>query len=108
MYVCSTGQSSSSFLQNVHFSIRMAQRLMSLMKSCFGLENRLQTSLERLPEEIILKILSYLKIQELLRVSHFSKNIRRICHDKSLWKIVDLSEQKVKAKVIKAVLQNDC
>ena len=81
---------------------------MSLMKSFFGLENQLQTSLEWLPEEIILKILSYLKIQELLRFSHFSKNIIRICHDKSLWKIVDLSEQKVKAKVIKAVLQNDC
>ena len=91
----------------------MAQRLVTLMKSFFQLENRscfrLQTSmLDRLPDEILLKIFNYLDIQELLRYSHVSKNIRRICNDKSLWKIVDLSGRKVRAEFIKIVLENDC
>ena len=96
----------------------MAQRLLSLMRSFFQLENRscfrLQTSmlgfpmLECLPDETLLIIFNYLNIQELLMASHVSKNIRRICYDKSLWKIVDLSGRKVKAEFIKAILENDC
>jgi len=100
----------------------MAQRLMSLMRSffrlenrsCFRLENCLQTSiLECLPNEILLRIVRYLTIEELLRFSHVSERIGgsrigRICNDKTLWKIVDLSNTKVKAESIKAVLENDC
>jgi len=100
----------------------MAQRLMSLMRSffrlenrsCFRLENCLQTSiLECLPDEILLRIVRYLTIEELLRFSHVSERIGgsrigRICNDKTLWKIVDLSNTKVKAESIKAVLKNDC
>ena len=98
----------------------MAQRLMSLMRSFFRLENRssfrlescLQTSiwLERLPDEMLVRIFSYLTIQELclLRDSHVSTRIRRICNDKSLWKKVDLSGQKVKAEFIKTILENGC
>ena len=96
----------------------MAQRLMSLMRSffrlenrsCFRLENCLQTSiqLECLPDEILLKIVKYLKIEELLHFSHVSERIGRICNDKTLWKIVDLSYKEVKPEFIKAVLENDC
>ena len=91
----------------------MAQRLMSLMKSFFRLERRscfrlMPIKLEWLPEEMLLRIMSYLKIQELLRFSHVSKRIRRICNDKTLWKIVDLSNKKMKPEFIKAVLKNDC
>ena len=100
---------------------KMAQRLVTLMKSFFQLENRscfripgLQPSmLECLPDEISLIIFNHLDIQELLCCSHVSTKIRRICNDKSLWKIVDLSgrkgnRRKVKAEFIKAILENEC
>ena len=99
----------------------MAQRLVSLMKSFFQLKNRscfripgLQPSmLECLPDEISLIIFNHLDIQELLCCSHVSTKIRRICNDKSLWKMVDLSgrkgnRRKVKAEFIKTILENDC
>ena len=98
----------------------MAQRLMSLMRAFFRLEKRscfrlfmyqrkfTPIELECLPEETLLKIVNHLQIQELPRFSHVSKRIRRICNDKTLWKIVDLSYEKVKPEFIKAVLENDC
>merc|ERR550534_2914033 len=70
------------------------------MKSCFRLEC--------LPEEILLNIVNHLPIQDLLHFGHVSKRIRRICQDKTLWKLVDLSYKKVKPEFIKAVLENDC
>jgi len=86
----------------------MAQRLMSLMKSFFRLERRSCFRLECLPEEILLNIVNHLPIQDLLHFGHVSKRIRRICQDKTLWKLVDLSYKKVKPEFIKAVLENDC
>ena len=85
----------------------MAKRL---KRSDLRLENRLQTSLqlESLPDEVLLKVFSYFEIQELLRLSHVSKRMRRVCNDTSLWKVVDLSDTKVKAEFIKAILENDC
>ena len=81
-----------------------------LKRSDLRLENSLQTSLqlESLPDEVLLKVFSYFEIQELLRCSHVSKKIRRVCNDKSLWKVVDTRNMKVKAEFIKAILENDC
>ena len=94
----------------------MAQRLVTLMRSFFQLENRScfripglhPSMLECLPDEISLMIFKYLDIQELLCCSHVSTKIRRICNDKSLWKIVDLSGRKVKAEFIKKIIENHC
>ena len=76
-----------------------------LKRSDLRLENHLQTSLqlESLPDEVLLKVFSYFEIQELLRCSHVSKKIRRVCNDKSLWKVVDIRDMKVKAEFIKAI-----
>ena len=81
-----------------------------LKRLSLQLKNRQQMSLqlESLPDEVLLIVFSYLKIQELLRCSRVSKRIGRICHDKSLWKKIDLSNMKVKAEFIKAILENDC
>ena len=81
-----------------------------LKRLSLHLKNRQQMSLqlESLPDEVLLIVFSYFKIQELLHCSRVSKRIRRICHDKSLWKKIDLSNMKVKAEFIKAILRNDC
>merc|ERR1719203_831235 len=78
------------------------------MKSFFRLERLSCFRLECLPEEILLNIVNHLPIQDLLHFGHVSKRIRRICQDKTLWKLVDLSYEKVKPEFIKAVLENDC
>ena len=47
-------------------------------------------SIEDLPNEIILKILSYLEIKDLYRCMAVNKRMRAIANDKSLWKRIHL------------------
>ena len=44
---------------------------------------RSRLELENLPDEMLLKIFSYMNMQELLQYSQVSKRIRAICSDKS-------------------------
>ena len=46
--------------------------------------------LEDMPDEIILKVLSYLDLLNLIRCGQLSMRIRSISHDRSLWQKVDL------------------
>ena len=43
-------------------------------------------SIQDLPDEIILKVINYLEIEDLTRCGRVSKRIRKISHDESLWK----------------------
>ena len=43
-------------------------------------------SIQDLPDEIILKVINYLEIEDLTRCGRLSKRIRKISHDESLWK----------------------
>ena len=43
-------------------------------------------SIQDLPDEIILKVVNYLEIEDLLRCGRVSKRIRKVSHDESLWK----------------------
>ena len=71
-----------------------------LKRSSFQLEN--------LPDEILLKIFSYIDFQELLQCGQVSKRIRTICSDKSFWEDIFLSRKKVKAEFIKSILDRNC
>ena len=46
--------------------------------------------LEDMPDEIILKVLSYLDLLNLIRCGQLSMRIRSISHDKTLWQKVNL------------------
>ena len=46
---------------------------------------------EDLPAEIDIKVMSYLDITELVRLTRVSKKIRALGQDESLWQKVDLS-----------------
>ena len=48
-----------------------------------------------LPNENILKVLSYLKVKDLLRCGQVSKRIRAVSDDKSLHQNIDLAGKKV-------------
>ena len=43
-------------------------------------------SFQDLPDEIILKVIGYLEIEDLSRCGGVSKRIRKISHDESFWK----------------------
>ena len=47
-----------------------------------------------LPDELILKILGYLETKDLITYGQVSKRIRRISHDSTLWRDVNVQETK--------------
>ena len=69
---------------------------------------RSQLQLESLPDELLLKIFSYMNMQELLQYGQVSKRIRAICSDKSFWEDTYLVKKKVKADFIKFILDRNC
>ena len=61
-----------------------------------------------LPDEIILKVMSNLSVEELIQWGQVSKRIRNISHINSLWQIVDLYEKKVSTDFVKMILSSGC
>ena len=59
------------------------------------------------PNEIIVKVLTYLKVEEIARCHQVSKRINAICHDESLWKKINIHNiDLVPAKLLQLVLNN--
>ena len=55
---------------------------------------KIQTfELGNLPDEVTLKILSYLSMKELISCGQGAKRIRAISHDETLWRKVNLHRQ---------------
>ena len=61
-----------------------------------------------LPNEIILKVLSYTEITDVLRCGQVSKRIRTISNDNSLFRIVNLSGKYVTTDFIETLLNKGC
>ena len=61
-----------------------------------------------LPNEVILKVLTYLRVEEIVRCNQVSKRIRDIGHDESLWKKINLYRADVPAELLQLVLNNGC
>ena len=61
-----------------------------------------------LPNEIILKVLSYTEITDVLRCGQVSKRITTISNDKSLFQIVNLSGKYVTTDFLVTVLKKGC
>ena len=64
--------------------------------------------LEDLPDELILKVMSNLKLLDLIRCGQVSKRIRLICHDESIWQKVNLYQRTVPNIVLELILNNGC
>ena len=65
-------------------------------------------TLEKLPDELILNILTYFKLKDLLNCSQASKRIRSISQDEKLWQRVDISDKKVSTEFLEMILENGC
>ena len=61
-----------------------------------------------LPDEVILKILSYSEIKALISCGQVSKRIRRISRDNSLWETVNLEKKIVKTELLEMILSKGC
>ena len=66
------------------------------------------SNFQDLPDELILKILSYLEIKALLTCGQISKRIRKISHDNSLWVTANLEKKIVKTKLLEMILGKEC
>ena len=62
-------------------------------------------NVEFLPNEILIKIFSYLNIKCVYKCGQVSKKFRQISHDKSFWKCVNLYNKRVSCKFIARILQ---
>ena len=65
----------------------------------------LKWDIELLPNEIFMNIFSNLSIKELMKCAQVSKKFRQISHDKSFWKCVNLSNQRVSCQFVAQILQ---
>lgn len=64
--------------------------------------------MENFPDEVILKVLSYLNLRDLIFCGQLSKRIRTISHDESLWENINLHHQNVTSKFLEMILNNGC
>ena len=65
-------------------------------------------SFQDLPEELILKVLSYSEPIDLITSGQVSKRFRTISHDCSLWQRVNLSKKVVKTEFLEVILSKGC
>ena len=61
-----------------------------------------------LPDELILKILSYSEVKDLISCGQVSKRTRNISQDRSLWVTVNLEKKIVKAELLDMILIKGC
>ena len=68
----------------------------------------LKHPLDHLPDEVQLNIFKFLDLDDVIRCAHVSKRTRRICHDESIWKKVNLNGKCVPSEFIEQILENGC
>ena len=65
-------------------------------------------TIQDLPDELVLKIFSYLDTKDLIICGQVSKRIRRISHDSTLWVTANLENKIVKAELLDIILEKGC
>ena len=68
----------------------------------------LSFQIEKLPDEVILLVLSFLSIKDLIKCSQLSRRFRTITYDKSLWQKSNLYQKIVPAKYVEMVINKGC
>ena len=61
-----------------------------------------------LPDEVVLKILSFSETKDLIGCGQVSKRIRRISHDGTLWVMANLEKKTVKTELLEMILEKGC
>ena len=71
-------------------------------------EKGMRKNWQDLPDELILKILTYSEVKGLLCCGQVSKRIRRISHDGTLWVTASLNNKVVKTELLELILCKGC
>ena len=71
-------------------------------------EGEMRRKWQDLPDELILKILSYSEIKDLIRCGQLSKRTRHISQDRSLWVTANLEKKIVKTQLLEMILLKGC
>ena len=66
------------------------------------------TTLNDLPNEIIIKVLSYLETRDLFFFGHLSTRTRAISRDEALWQKVTVYNKTLKSEFLEFILRNGC
>ena len=66
------------------------------------------SNFQNLPDELVLKILRSSETKDLISCGQVSRRIRRIGHDNSLWKTVNLEKKIVKTELLEMILSKGC
>ena len=66
------------------------------------------SSFQDLPDELILKVLTYSETKHLISYGQLSKRIRRISHDCKLWVTANLEKKIVKTDLLEMILGKGC
>ena len=61
-----------------------------------------------IPDELVLKILSYPEAKDLISCGQVSKRIRRISRDSTLWVTANLEKKIVKTELLEMILGKGC
>ena len=61
-----------------------------------------------LPDELVLKILSFSTMKDIFRCGQVSKRIRKISHDGTFWMTANLEKKTVKTEFLEMILTNGC
>ena len=67
-----------------------------------------ETKWQNLPDELVLKILSYLEVKDLISCGQLSKRTRNISQDGSLWVTANLEKKIVKTELLEMILLKGC
>ena len=71
-------------------------------------ERSVRKKLEDLPEEMVLKILSYADVKDLISCGQVSKRTRNVSQDGSLWVTANLAKKIVKVELLELILNKGC
>ena len=65
-------------------------------------------SMDDLPDEIILLVVSFLNVKEIIKCGQVSKRIRSICSDETMWQAVNLYNKIVPVEFLIRLIGNKC
>ena len=71
-------------------------------------ERDMRKKWQDLPDELILKILSYSEVKDLISCGQVSKRTRNISHENSLWKTAILEKKIVKTELLEMIVLKGC
>ena len=65
-------------------------------------------TIDDLPDELILEILSFMNVKEIIKCGQVSKRIRSMCSDETIWQKVNLYNKIVPVDFLIRLVDNKC